>query len=108
MTAEEHYKRILEEIRTLHEAKGADYGSDEDPFANLRASEQFGLPAWVGVAIRMQDKMTRIQSFVRKGFLENESVEDSFLDLANYAMLGLALMRESRDEDRDPAPHGDT
>ncbi len=99
-TAEDHYWRIHEEIKELHRKKGADYGTDEDPFGNLRASEGFGIAAWIGVAVRMRDKMSRIQSFVKKGTLVNESIEDSFLDLANYAMLGLALYRESKDDER--------
>jgi len=45
----------------------------------------------------MNDKIQRIKTFVKKGVLQNESLEDSFLDLANYAMLGLALYRESQE-----------
>ncbi len=100
MTAEGHYWQIHDEIKELHKRKGADYGTDEDPFDNLRASEDFGLAAWIGVAIRMRDKQSRIQSFIKKGVLANESIEDSFLDLANYAMLALALYREAKDDDR--------
>ena len=95
-TAEDHYWAIHEEIRELHKRKGADYGEDADPFANLRAAEAFGFPAWQGVALRMEDKMRRIRTFIKKGELQNESLEDSFLDLANYAMLGLALLREQK------------
>jgi len=99
MDAEAHYWKIHEEIKALHRSKGADYGSADDPFANLRAAESFGIPNWQGVAIRMEDKMRRIRAFCRKGELANESIEDSFLDLANYAMLGLALYREANEED---------
>lgn len=95
MTAEDHYHKIFDEIKNLHKRKGADYGSDSDPFFNLRATEGYGISAWVGVALRMQDKMARVQAFVRNKRLVNESIEDTFLDLANYAMLGLALYREA-------------
>ena len=97
-TAEEHYWEIHEEIKNLHKAKGADYGTVQDPFDNLRAASDFGMPCWVGVALRMRDKMSRIQTFVKKGELVNESIEDSFLDMANYAMLGLALYREEQEK----------
>lgn len=93
-TAEEFYWEIHDEIKELHRKKGADYGTDSDPFANLRAAEDFGLEPWLGVALRMDDKMKRIKAFVRNGNLQNESLADSFIDLANYAMLGLALYRE--------------
>lgn len=94
MNAEAHYWKILKEIGDLHKRKGADYGSEEDPLANLRAAEAFGIPNWQGVALRIGDKMRRIQAFCRKGVLVNESIEDALLDLANYAVLALALYRE--------------
>jgi hypothetical protein len=93
-TAEEHYWEIHEEIKALHAKKGTDYGEAADPFANLRAAEAFGFAAYVGVALRMEDKMRRIRTFIAKGTLANEPFEDSLLDIANYAMLGLALYRE--------------
>lgn len=100
VTAEQHYWKIHEEIRELHKAKGADYGAEGDPFANLRASAEFGVPAWVGVVIRMNDKISRIKSFVKKGKLVNESIEDSLLDNAHYSMLALALYREEKQDGR--------
>ena len=99
MNAEEHYWKIHEEIKALHKKKGEDYGEDLDPFANLRSAEAFGLPAHIGVLVRMEDKMRRLRTFAKKGKLANESVEDAFLDLANYAMLGLALFREQKGEE---------
>lgn len=78
----------------LHALKGADYGRDEDPFANIRSSEEFGLDGWRGSIIRGNDKMSRLKAYCRKGSLENEGVEDSFKDLANYAIIALTLFRE--------------
>lgn len=91
----------LAEMGELHDRKQADYGrpatgSDSgDPFANVRSVEAFGLPAWSGAAIRMGDKMRRLEAAVRGQQLRNESIEDSFLDLAVYAIIGLILVRES-------------
>ena len=98
MNAEQHYWNIHEEIGNLHRKKGADYGSQDDPFANLRAADAFGIPTYVGVMLRMEDKMSRLQAFVKNGNLLNESVEDTLADLANYAMLALALYREASDQ----------
>lgn len=96
-TAEDHYWAIQHEIKALHQAKGADYGTDKDPFANLRRCEQSGIPAWKGItAMRIADKMSRIETYNRKGELANESFEDALLDMANYAMLALALYREAK------------
>ncbi|OAI41836.1 hypothetical protein AYO40_06985 [Planctomycetaceae bacterium SCGC AG-212-D15] len=85
---------ILDEIRAMHVRKSADYGNEEDVFANIRAAERFGVPGWLGAVLRGNDKMARIQSFAANGNLANESLEDSLLDLANYAIIALAIMRE--------------
>lgn len=88
------FREVLDEMWRLHEKKGQDYGSATDPFANVRNSEAFGMPAWVGAALRAQDKMVRIQAAATRGSLANESLEDAFIDLANYAAIGLVLLRE--------------
>jgi hypothetical protein len=91
----------LAEMGELHDRKQADYGRPAtggdvgDPFANIRSITAFGLPAWAGSAVRMGDKMRRIEAAVRGQHLQNESVEDSFLDIAVYAIIGLILLRES-------------
>lgn len=90
----------LEEIAELHSRKQYDYGKDEDPFANLRASQEFGVPPWVGAVIRLNEKVTRIKSFVAKGELKNESLPDSLIDLSIYALIALILFEE--DEIIDP------
>lgn len=85
---------IIQQLVELHDKKQADYGREHDPFANVRAAEDFGLPGYVGALIRANDKMRRLQKFVDKGELANESVEDAFMDLAVYAIIGLILYQE--------------
>lgn len=92
------FEQAVLEIVELHERKQADYGrGPKDPFANVRASESFGVPAWVGCSIRMNDKMRRLQAAARGQMLRNESIEDSLLDLATYSIIALVLFRESAD-----------
>lgn len=91
------YLKVLEEMAALHKRKAADYGRGADPFANVRAAVEFGLPAWLGVMVRANDKMHRIKSFAQNGSLKNESVEDSLMDLAAYALIALVLYREERE-----------
>lgn len=88
------YLRLLDEMRALHVKKAADYGRGADPLANCRASADFGVPAWVGVMIRANDKVHRIKSFVQNGTLANEGVRDSLMDLAAYALIALTLFDE--------------
>ncbi len=88
---------ILGEIAAMHAKKNADYGSNSDPYANVRAAEEFDVEAWRAAVLRANEKLTRIKTFCRNGKLENESIEDSLLDGASYFIIALRLFRESRD-----------
>lgn len=88
------FHAILKEIGELHNKKQADYGRKSDPFANIRASQDFGISPWIGAIVRGNDKMNRIKAFLINGNLKNESLEDSLLDLAVYAIIALRLRRE--------------
>lgn len=47
-----------------------------------------------GLRVRMHDKLARINHLVDNNATpENESLEDSFKDLANYAIIGLMVLR---------------
>lgn len=89
------FANVCAELAALQEKKGKDYGTGVDPLANLRSSEAFGIPSWVGSVMRGNDKMRRIQSFVVNGKLENEGIEDALMDLAVYAIHSLRLYREA-------------
>lgn len=80
----------------MHDLKQGDYGTDVDPFANVRSSVSWGVPAWVGAMIRLNDKVTRLQSFVKNGSLNNEGVEDSLRDIAVYSTIALVLFEEEK------------
>jgi hypothetical protein len=89
------FHALLKEMGELHDKKQADYGTEGDPFANVRASEDWGIPAWVGACVRLNDKLKRLKAFAKKGVLENESAEDSMIDIAVYALIALVLYREA-------------
>lgn len=90
----ERFHQILRRMGELHDIKQLDYGTTEDPFANVRGSVDFGIRPWVGALVRGNDKMKRLQKQAREGSLANESAVDSFLDLANYIIIGLVLFEE--------------
>jgi len=90
----ERFHELLKEAGDLHDIKQRDYGLDSDPFANVRGSSSWGMPSWVGAMVRATDKIRRLQTFARKGELANESVEDAFMDLAVYAIIGRVLFEE--------------
>jgi hypothetical protein len=94
------FAEILVEALELHTKKSRDYGSGEDPYANVRASEEFGVAAWKGGLLRANDKVTRLKQFSQKGELANESAEDSLIDLCVYFPIILMLYRQASQQVR--------
>ena len=90
------FRKELEELIELHDSKQADYGTDGDPFANLRASAGFGIAPWLGAVVRLNDKVNRIKSFVRNGKLRNESLVDSLIDISVYGVIAKILWEEEQ------------
>lgn len=84
-------KRMLE----IAEAKNHDYGGkDSNPFANFMAVEHLGAAsAETGIAVRMTDKLSRIITLLNnEAKVNDESITDTLLDLANYALILKALI----------------
>jgi hypothetical protein len=96
LSSSKRFNTILDEMRALHDRKAKDYGSNEDPLYNLRATVALGIKPWVGCLIRMNDKMYRLQRFAKRGSLANESAIDSLNDIAVYAILARILMEEEQ------------
>lgn len=77
-------------------AKGHDYATAEDPLSNMRGCTEIGVPASVGVYIRMMDKWSRLTEFVKKGVfeVEDEKLFDTLIDFCNYACFHHQFVRE--------------
>lgn len=53
-----------------------------------------------GLRVRMWDKMARINNLIETSSdVEHEPLEDSFKDLANYALIGLMVLRKKWPEE---------
>ena len=91
--SKQFYEKIIDAALT-HQAKQRDYGQDHDPFANVRASEDWGIPGWIGCMTRLCDKIKRLQTLAKKGELANESAADSFRDIMVYAGIAWVLFEE--------------
>ena len=88
------FHALLAEAGRMHDKKQADYGRTDDPFANVRASEEWGIPGWVGAMVRLNDKVRRLQALAQNGRLSNESASDSFMDIAVYALIAHVLYEQ--------------
>lgn len=97
LSPQQQFHAILSEMGETFDRKNKDYGQDNDPFANVRRSEQWGIAPWIGAMVRATDKVTRLQTYAQKGTLANEGVEDSLLDLAVYSIIALLLFREQQE-----------
>lgn len=83
--------------------KRADYAHDSDPFTNFRETARaVGLDDFTEVdsaRFNIAQKMARITSLKANGRTNNpsnEAVEDSYLDMAVYAIIAYALVRERK------------
>ena len=77
--------------------KNSDYTGMADPFTNFRASANLGVPPERGILIRIQDKISRLNSFISRGKFEvAETIEDTVIDVVNYIILAYAMMEEKR------------
>ena len=89
---------LCDEMKATHKSKSHDYGSPDDPLANIRNGAKFvGIEPWRAAAVRLSDKVTRLETYCRTGSLTYESFEDTLIDLASYALLTLLTHREARD-----------
>ena len=89
---------LLREMQRLHLSKSADYGSEDDPLANVRSGADFvNIEPWRGCMVRIADKVQRLRTYCRTGRLVHEGVRDTLLDLSAYALLAIVLFDEGRD-----------
>lgn len=88
------FRAKLRALRVLHSLKATDYGSDDDPFANIRASANSGIEPWRGAWVRASDKVFRMNRYCNRGSLANEGVTDTLEDLASYCLITSILHEE--------------
>ena len=93
----ERFYELLEEMKKKHNAKRHDYANTKDVFANFITCELAGIPECKGCCVRIGDKFSRIMGFAKKEKLEvkDESIKDTLIDMANYALIALILYEES-------------
>jgi|TARA_B100002003_G_scaffold243068_1_gene266984 NTP pyrophosphatase (non-canonical NTP hydrolase) len=96
----EIFYTLLDEMKEVHNAKRHDYADKADVFKNFRLSEMGGIPAWKGCAVRIGDKFSRLMSFLKQEELKvkDESIRDTLIDLANYALICAILYEEEKKE----------
>jgi hypothetical protein len=92
-TFEYHVGKTFQELLDLLLSKHKDYGPKNIADAPGGAIN--------GLRVRMHDKLARINNLydsIRDMAPEHESFEDSFKDMANYAIIGLLVLRGEWDK----------
>ena len=79
------FKEVTEWMNNVYERKNADYGNSFG-----ETFEEFGL---VSSAVRLNDKLKRFKRLIKQeAQVQDESIKDTLLDIANYAVLTLVEM----------------
>lgn len=91
------FEDIMHELTELHKIKNHDYAG-ENYLSNYVSSRRMGIAPWINAVLRLQDKMARLENFSKQGELKvkDESVEDTFKDIAVISILALILYRNKK------------
>jgi hypothetical protein len=97
----EEFKKLTEEMYEITKKKNSDYTGDvSQPFKNFTMVETMGAATTEqGFFTRMTDKLMRFGGFIKNGTLavNDEKIEDTLLDLANYCLLCICYLRSKKD-----------
>lgn len=92
---EELFDRIVVKAREIMFAKAHDYNVEEDVNANFKSYRMVGVSPVDGLLTRLVDKLCRLASISKKGSkVKDESVDDTIIDLINYAVILSHLLRD--------------
>lgn len=88
------HQELLDNLHQLYIAKNNDYGdSVHDTF------EKYGL---ISFLVRIEDKLNRLRTLTLKNnqMVQDEKIKDTFLDMANYAILAVLELEREEEENK--------
>ena len=87
----ERHKKLCDTLNTIYEKKNHDYG---DSFNETFVEEGMAM-----ARIRLSDKLNRFKKLTKpdsRQLVNDESVRDTLLDLANYALMTVLEMEDEQ------------
>ena len=93
------FKKIQKEMYELFARKHLDYGLNNIALGgDILHSEEDKKFSLTGLCIRLTDKISRLKNLLINGrsFVIGEGMEDTFIDIANYGIIGLLVGRNKR------------
>ena len=92
----QEFKNIQDEMYRMFAAKHMDYGLQNISLGGDLTKENDKKFSLTGLAIRLTDKISRLRNLLTNGrnFVKGEGMEDTFIDIANYGIIGLLVGRD--------------
>ncbi len=91
----QEFKKIQNEMYKMFAAKHMDYGLSNISLGGDLTNKNDKKFSLTGLAIRLTDKISRLRNLLINGknFVEGEGMEDTFIDIANYGIIGMLVGR---------------
>ena len=92
----EEYQNIQEEMYQMFASKHMDYGLNNIALGGNLGNQEDKKFSLTGLCIRLTDKISRLKNLLLNGknYVKGESMEDTFMDIANYGIIGLLVGRD--------------
>ena len=92
----EEYKRISEEMYEMFDRNQIDYGLNNIALGGDLTNDEDKKFSLTGLAIRLTDKISRLKNLLINGknYVKGEGMEATFIDKANYGIIGLLVGRD--------------
>jgi hypothetical protein len=92
----ESVRKTFDKAHKICVIKNEDYASTDSPFKNFEAANLVGLSAEQALLLQMANKLSRIGNLIGDKKAKNEPIEDSLIDLINYAAILKAYIEHKK------------
>ena len=92
----QEFKEIQDEMYRMFAAKHMDYGLQNISLGGDLTKENDKKFSLTGLASKLTDKISRLRNLLTNGrnFVKGEGMEDTFIDIANYGIIGMLVGRD--------------
>jgi hypothetical protein len=90
------FQDIQDEMYEMFARKHMDYGLNNIALGGDLTNKEDKKFSLTGLCIRLTDKISRLKNLLINGrsFVKGEGMEDTFIDIANYGIIGLLVGRD--------------
>tara|TARA_Y100000592_G_C5415768_1_gene290538 strand:+ start:510 stop:932 length:423 start_codon:yes stop_codon:yes gene_type:complete len=91
----DEFKKIQSEMYEMFAAKHMDYGLNNIALGGDLTNASDKKFSLTGLCIRLTDKISRLKNLLTNGrnYVKGEGMEDTFIDIANYGIIGMLVGR---------------